>query len=130
MSMIQFVRNYDDLSTDKGFQFKFQCDQCGNGFMSKYETSTLGMASSLLRAAGDIFGGWATGAANSAYDIQRSVGGKAHDSALAAAIESKDRTSQSELQSGKDDAGNLQRRRGPSARRAPLAGSRPPASSK
>lgn len=87
MSMIQFVRNYDDLSTDKGFQFKFQCDQCGNGFMSKYETSTLGMASSLLRAAGDIFGGWATGAANSAYDIQRSVGGKAHDSALAAAIE-------------------------------------------
>ena len=85
--MIQFVRNFDDLSTDKGYQFKFHCDKCGNGFMSRFQTSTLGMASSLFRAAGDIFGGFASGAANSAYEIQRAVGGKAHDSALAEAIE-------------------------------------------
>ena len=24
-NLIQFVANYDDLSTDKGFQFKFHC---------------------------------------------------------------------------------------------------------
>ena len=87
MGMIQFVRNFDDLSTDKGYQFKFHCDKCANGFMSRFQTSTLGMASSLFRAAGDIFGGWASGAGNSAYEIQRAVGGKAHDSALAEAVE-------------------------------------------
>jgi len=87
MAMIQFVRNYDDLSTDKGYQFKFQCDKCGNGFMSRYQTSTLGMANSLFRAAGDLFGGWANGAGQSTYEIQRAIGGKAHDSALAEAVE-------------------------------------------
>ena len=87
MGMIQFVNNYDDLSTDKGYQFKFHCDKCGNGFMSRYQASTLGTAGSLLRAAGDLFGGWASSAGNSAYDIQRSVGGKGHDDALQKAVE-------------------------------------------
>ena len=87
MSMIQFVSNYEDLSTDRGYQFKFHCDKCGNGFMSRYQPSTLGTAGSLLRAAGDIFGGWASSAGNSAYEVQRSVGGKAHDEALRKAVE-------------------------------------------
>src|SRR5947209_8089568 len=39
MAMIQFVKNYEDLSTDKGFQFKFYCDKCGNGFMSRFHPS-------------------------------------------------------------------------------------------
>ena len=51
MPMIQFVNNYDDLSTDRGFQFKFHCDKCGNGFMSRFQMSTIGTAGSLLRAA-------------------------------------------------------------------------------
>ena len=87
MAMIQFVSNYEDLSTDRGYQFKFHCDKCGNGFMSTYQASTLGTAGSLLRAAGDWFGGWASSAGNSAYEIQRSVGGKAHDEALMKAVE-------------------------------------------
>jgi DNA-directed RNA polymerase subunit M/transcription elongation factor TFIIS len=85
--MIQFVNNFQDLSTDKGFQFKFNCDKCGNGYMSSFQTSTIGMAGSLLRAAGSIFGGWASSAGNSAYEVQRAVGGSAHDSALKAAVE-------------------------------------------
>jgi predicted RNA-binding Zn-ribbon protein involved in translation (DUF1610 family) len=84
--MIQFVSNYEDLSTDKGFQFKFHCDRCGNGFMSRFQTSTLGVASSLLNAASNLFG-WGHGAGNSAYEIQRAVGGKAHDAALETAVE-------------------------------------------
>ncbi len=87
MSMIQFVANYDDLSTDKGYQFKFHCDKCGNGFMSSFQPSIAGTAGSLLRAAGDLFGGWVSSAGNSAYEIQRAVGGKGHDQALAAAVE-------------------------------------------
>ncbi|HWS52764.1 MAG TPA: hypothetical protein VN228_01445 [Pyrinomonadaceae bacterium] len=85
--MIQFVANYEDLSTDRGYQFKFYCDKCGNGHMSRYEASTIGTAGSLLRSAGDLFGGWLGSAGNSAYDIQRSVGGKAHDQALERAVE-------------------------------------------
>ncbi|HZT60604.1 MAG TPA: hypothetical protein VFA21_18510 [Pyrinomonadaceae bacterium] len=87
MGMIQFVSNYDDLSTDKGYQFKFYCDKCGNGYMSRYQPSVTGTAGSLLRAAGDVFGGWLGNAGNSAYEIQRAVGGKAHDEALQKAVE-------------------------------------------
>ncbi|MBC7930192.1 MAG: zinc ribbon domain-containing protein [Rubrivivax sp.] len=87
MGMIQFVSNYDDLSTDKGYQFKFNCDKCGNGYMSRFQPSVTGTAGSLLRAAGDVFGGWLSSAGNSAYEIQRAVGGKAHDEALQTAVE-------------------------------------------
>lgn len=85
--MIQFVRNYEDLSTDRGYQFKFNCDKCGNGYMSHFEASVLGTASGLLRAASNFLGGWAGSAGNSAYEVQRAIGGKAHDAALAKAID-------------------------------------------
>jgi hypothetical protein len=84
--MIQFVNNYEDLSTDKGYQFKFHCDKCGNGYMSRFQTSTLGMASSFLNAASSLLG-WGHSAGHSAYEIQRAVGGKAHDSALEIAVQ-------------------------------------------
>ena len=87
MALIPFVRNYEDLSTDRGYQFKFYCDKCGNGYMSRFQTSAIGTAGSLLRVAGDLFGGWANSAGNSAYEVQRAVGGKAHDNALQQAIE-------------------------------------------
>ncbi|HEY6186200.1 MAG TPA: zinc ribbon domain-containing protein [Pyrinomonadaceae bacterium] len=87
MALIPFVRNYEDLSTDRGYQFKFYCDKCGNGYLSSFQTSTIGTAGSLLRAAGDLFGGWASSAGNSAYEMQRAVGGKAHDNALQTAVE-------------------------------------------
>src|SRR5215470_13699834 len=45
---IEFVQNYQDLSTDKGYQFKFFCDKSGS---------------------------------SSSYDIQRAIGGPAHDRA-------------------------------------------------
>ncbi|MGC4113434.1 MAG: zinc-ribbon domain-containing protein [Myxococcales bacterium] len=85
--IIQFVRNYEDLSTDRGYQFKFYCDHCGNGYMSSFQTSMLGMASGLLNAAGSIFGGVFGQAGRSAYQVQQAVGGKAHDDALKAAVD-------------------------------------------
>jgi hypothetical protein len=87
MGLIQFVQNYDDLSTDRGYQFKFYCDRCGNGHMSRFQASVVGTAGSLLRAAGSIFGGVLGSAGNSAYEIQQAVGGKAHDDALATAVD-------------------------------------------
>jgi hypothetical protein len=86
LALIQFVRNYEDLSTDRGFQFKFYCDKCGNGHVSRFQPSVVGTVGGLLRAAGDIFGGVLGQAGHGAYEIQRAVGGKAHDDALAAAV--------------------------------------------
>ncbi|TGE18957.1 zinc ribbon domain-containing protein [Hymenobacter elongatus] len=85
-NLIQFVANHDDLSTDKGFQFKFYCDKCRNGHMSRFQTNTMGMATSLLNAAGSLFGGMFHDAGNAAYQMQRAVGGKAHDEALETAV--------------------------------------------
>src|SRR5258708_31212891 len=86
MALIQFVENYDDLSTDRGFQFKFYCDKCRNGYLSGFQASIVGTAGSLFRAAGDIFRGVFSQAGNSAYEIQRAVGGQAHDAPLGAAV--------------------------------------------
>lgn len=82
MASIWFTGNYEDLSTDRGYQFKFRCDKCGNGYLSSFQVSKLGMASSAMRAAGSLFGGVFGSAANSAYEIQRAVGSSAHDAAL------------------------------------------------
>jgi RNA polymerase subunit RPABC4/transcription elongation factor Spt4 len=54
--------------------------------MSSFKTSKLGMAESALEAAGSLFGGVFGRAASGAYDIQRAVGGAAHDSALKEAV--------------------------------------------
>ena len=86
MSAIQFVENYDDLSTDRGYQFKFHCDRCGNGYLSTFENSTLGTAAGLLSAAGSLFGGFFGNVADSSYEVQRAIGGSAHDSALKDAV--------------------------------------------
>jgi hypothetical protein len=83
---IAFVRNYQDLSTDRGYQFKFDCDHCGSGYMTRFSASTLGTAQSVMRAAGDLFGGVFNEIGNSAFEVQRMVGGTAHDSALEAAV--------------------------------------------
>ncbi len=87
MAMIQFTRNHTDHSTDKGFQFEFMCDRCGNGFMSEFKASATGMATSALRAAGDLLGGVFGRASSSSYEIERAIQGPAHDHAFREAIE-------------------------------------------
>lgn len=85
--MIQFVANYEDLSNDKGYQFKFFCDKCRNGYMSKWTPSKAGLAGTVLRTAGQIFGGILGSASHSTYELQRMVGGPEHDAALRDAME-------------------------------------------
>jgi hypothetical protein len=87
MAVIEFVENYDDLSTDQGFQFKFRCNRCGNGYMSSFVPNNLGVAGDLLRAAGGLFGGILGSAGNAAYNVQRAIGGPAHDNAIRQAVE-------------------------------------------
>lgn len=86
MAMIEFVRSYTDHSTDRGYQFEFRCDHCYSGYMSSFDPSVIGAAGGLLQAAGSIFGGLLGSAGSSAYDIQRAIGGPAHDRALQQAV--------------------------------------------
>jgi ribosomal protein L32 len=87
MALIKFVANHDYLSTDRGYQFKFYCDKCRNGYLSAFQSSISGMAGGLLRAAGNLFGGVLGRVGNSTYEIQRAIAGKAHDDALMKAVE-------------------------------------------
>jgi membrane protease subunit (stomatin/prohibitin family) len=87
MARIEFTDNYQDLSTESGFQFKFFCEGCGNGYMSSWKANKLGVAGHLLRGAGHVLGGVFGRAASGTYEIQEAVGGPAHDSALKEAVE-------------------------------------------
>jgi hypothetical protein len=84
--MIEFTGNYEDLSTDKGFQFKFYCERCSNGYMSPYQTNAVGVFEEVLRGASSLFGGMFGQAADSAYHVNQAVGGARHDEALRAAV--------------------------------------------
>ena len=86
MVAIPFTGNYEDLSTDRGFQFKFYCEKCRNGYMSSFQTSAVGVLGSAARAAGSLFGGFFGNVADSSYEVQRAVGGSSHDSALKDAV--------------------------------------------
>lgn len=83
---LAFTENYDDLSTDKGFQFRFYCRRCNNGYMSTFHYNVPGVASDMLRAAGSFFGDVFNRVADTAYNIQRAVGSPAHDQALQTAV--------------------------------------------
>ena len=87
MTLIAFTKNHQDLSTDLGSQFKFFCDKCGNGHMSSFIQSKIGMAGTLLRGAGQLLGGILGQAGARSYEIQRAVGGKEHDAAFRESVE-------------------------------------------
>jgi hypothetical protein len=86
MAHIEFTDNYTDLSTETGFQFKFFCESCHNGYMSSWKANKSGIAGGLVRGAADIFGGIFGRAAAGSYEIQKLIGGPAHDHALEEAV--------------------------------------------
>jgi len=87
MSNIPFTSNYQDLSSSRGFQFKFFCEKCGNGYMSTFKANKLGMAASAASAAAGLLGGIFGRAATSAQQLESAVGGPIHDAALKSAVE-------------------------------------------
>ncbi len=50
--LTSFTRNYEDNSTEAGFQFTFYCDICGDGFRSSFIESETYKKGSLLRGIG------------------------------------------------------------------------------
>lgn len=66
-----FTSNYQDLSTEQGYQFEFRCEICGSGYRSQFQRSVIATGASLLNGASSFIGGlWgARNAANSAQDL-------------------------------------------------------------
>lgn len=83
---VQFVSNYNDLSTDRGFQFEFICNRCQTGYRTEFEASFTGTVSGVLDAASSVFGGIFGTAANLGERARSAVYHKAHDEALEKAI--------------------------------------------
>jgi len=86
MPNIPFTNNYQDLSSQRGFQFKFFCEKCGNGYLSTFQTNTLGAGAAAANAAASLLGGIFGRAAQSAESLQSMVAGPQHDAALDAAV--------------------------------------------
>ncbi|MGC4089090.1 MAG: zinc ribbon domain-containing protein [Polyangiaceae bacterium] len=87
MSTQAFTRNHSDHSNDTGFQFEFFCDKCGNGHRSSFKHNAMGVAASVLKAAGALFGGAAYRAGWGADHVKDALRGPAWDAAFKEAIE-------------------------------------------
>jgi hypothetical protein len=82
-----FTRNHRDHSNDHGYQFEFFCDKCGSGFRSSFKTSTLGLAASVIKAAGAFLGGSLYRAGWGADQLKDAFRGPAWDAAFKEAID-------------------------------------------
>ena len=87
MPSIPFTDNYQDLSSNRGYQFKFMCQKCGNGYESTFQANKLGTAAAAANAAASLLGGIFGKAAQSAQALESMVAGPQHDAALKAAVE-------------------------------------------
>ncbi len=86
MALIKFTRNYQDHSTDSGYQFEFFCDRCGTGYKTKFEGSISSTASSALDAAANMFGGLFGNAADIGHRVRSAGWEKGRDAAMERAI--------------------------------------------
>ncbi len=81
-----FTRNHRDHSNDTGYQFEFFCDKCGNGYRSSFQTSGVGVAAKMLKAAGSFLGGGMWRAGYGADHLKDALRGPAWDKAFESAI--------------------------------------------
>jgi membrane protease subunit (stomatin/prohibitin family) len=84
---IEFTSNYEDQSTDQGFQFEFRCDRCGTGYRSRFMPSAVGTVSTALGAASSLLGGVFGKAADIGERARSATWEKAHDEAFIKAVE-------------------------------------------
>lgn len=73
MPLTAFTRNYEDNSTEAGFQFTFYCDLCEDGYKSQFVESRTYKKSGLFRgvAKGLSIGASLLGQHNIGYNVER-----------------------------------------------------------
>jgi len=84
---IEFVSNYEDHSTDRGFQFEFRCDRCGSGYRTRFKPSMTGTIAGVMDSASSVFGGIFGTAANIGEQVRSAGWQKARDDAFAEAVD-------------------------------------------
>lgn len=82
VEFIEFTRNYQDLSTDRGFQWEFRCERCGNGYRSKFRPSATGLITEALDVASGLLGGVLGTAASVGDRLHSAAWERAHDEAF------------------------------------------------
>jgi len=87
MTSQAFTKNHSDHSNDTGFQFEFFCDKCGNGHRSSFKHNPIGVAASMIKAAGALFGGAAYRAGWGADHVKDALRGPAWDAAFKEAVD-------------------------------------------
>jgi hypothetical protein len=83
---IEFTDNYNDQSTERGFQWEFYCERCGNGYRSKFRPSATGLATEVLDVAGGVLGGIFGTAAQVGDRVHSAAWERTHDEAFTKAI--------------------------------------------
>jgi membrane protease subunit (stomatin/prohibitin family) len=83
---IEVFSDYEDLSTERGFQFEFKCGRCGGGIRTPFKTSVVGTASEALEAAGGLLGGIFGRAADVGESVRSASWEAAHDKAFKEAV--------------------------------------------
>jgi len=84
---IKFNGNFNDLSTETGFQFEFKCSCCESSFRSKFQTYTTGSVTGILNTASNLFGGIFSQVSSVGEDIKSATWQKDHDKAFVTATE-------------------------------------------
>ncbi len=83
---IEFTNNYSDMSTDQGFQFEFNCNRCGMGYRTRFQSSGISMISGALDTASGLFGGIFGQAADVSERVRSAGWERAHDDAFVRAM--------------------------------------------
>lgn len=75
MSLQPFTRNYEDNSTEAGFQFTFYCDLCGDGYKTSFIEAKCSRKSGLLKgiARGISVGASILGEHHIGYNVERGM---------------------------------------------------------
>jgi len=84
---VPYTDNYEDHSTELGYQFEFKCERCGNGYKSGFNKSAVGIGTSVLRGVGSLLGGRLGGAETAGDHLRDMTESQAKDKALREAVE-------------------------------------------
>ncbi len=83
---IESMSNYEDQSTERGFQFEFSCSRCETSVRTPFKGWAVGAASGLLGAASNLLGGVFDSAAEVGEEVRSAAWENAHDAAFKDAV--------------------------------------------
>ncbi|MGC9318505.1 MAG: hypothetical protein ACP5KN_10805 [Armatimonadota bacterium] len=82
MSPIDFTENYEDLSTDLGYQFRFYCERCDADYRSQFQPCSPQDENGLLEGMGEML----VEGTEERGEVRATDGDPQHDAALQAAV--------------------------------------------